>query len=109
MNDHYTPKVLKALDALYKKLPKKADPLVRGCLVVMNRVCGRDNCRCLKGHKHRSLYLSRSFKGKVKMVYVPRHAEEKVKKGILNYKKTMTILDRLSAIHFECLKHGDLP
>lgn len=105
----YNAKVLKAIRELHKKLPKKTDPLIRGCLVVMVRVCGRDNCRCLKGHKHRSLYLSRSLKGKVRMVYIPRHAEEEVKKGVLNYRKTIALLDRLSAIHLERLKQGGLP
>ncbi|MCD6326254.1 hypothetical protein J7M28_01675 [bacterium] len=27
--------------------------------VVMSRVCGKPNCRCTKGHKHESLYVTR--------------------------------------------------
>jgi hypothetical protein len=43
------------------------------------------------------------------MVYIPRHAEEALKKGVLNYHQTIALLDRLSAIHLERLKQGGLP
>jgi hypothetical protein len=43
------------------------------------------------------------------MVYVPRHAEEEVRQGVLNYRKTIALLDRLSAIHLKRLKQGNLP
>ena len=68
----YSGRVLKALERIHKKLPRKTDPLIRGCLVTMIRVCGRSNCRCAKGYKHRSLYLSQSVKGKLKMIYIPK-------------------------------------
>lgn len=105
----YSAKILKVIGSLHKRLPKKTDPLIHGCLVVMSRVCGGKNCRCTKGYKHHSLYLSRSLKGKVRLVYVPKYAEEEVKRGVLNYRKTKLILDRLSAIHLKRLKAGNLP
>ena len=67
----YSARILKALERIHKKLPRKTDLLIRGSLVTMIRVCGRKNCRCFKGYKHRSLYLSQSVKGKLKMIYIP--------------------------------------
>ena len=34
--------------------------LVRGTIITMKRTCGNPNCRCARGEKHVSLYLSRS-------------------------------------------------
>ena len=108
-NPVYSARVLKALEKLHKKLPKKTDPLIRGSLVTMVRVCGGKNCRCLKGHKHRSLYLSQSSKGKLKMIYIPKEAEEQVKEGVFNYRKLRKLLNRLSQIHIARLKRRIFP
>ena len=105
----YSTKVLKALGKLHKKLPRKTDPLIQGCLVVMARVCGGKNCRCLRGYEHRSLYLARSLKGKTQLTYIPKSAEEEIKKGVLNYRKAKLLLGRLSRIHLKRLKQKNLP
>lgn len=108
-NPLYSVRVLKALEKLHKKLPKKTEPLIRGSLVMMARVCGGKNCRCLKGYKHRSLYLSQSRNGKLRMLYIPRAAEEAAKEGVLNYRKVKKILNRLSQIHMARLKRKIFP
>lgn len=105
----YNARVLKALEKLHKKLPKRTEPLVRGSLVTMVRLCGGKNCWCRKGHKHRSLYLSQSSKGKLRMIYIPRQAEEEVKEGVLNYRKAKKLLNRLSQIHIMRLKRKIFP
>ena len=105
----YSVRVIRALERIYKKLPRKADPLIRGSFVTMVRVCGRKNCRCMKGRKHRSLYLSQSVKGKLRMIYIPRQAEEEVKKGVLNYRRAKVLLNRLSKIHIGRIKGKVLP
>ena len=105
----YSARVLKALEKIHKKLPRKTDLLIRGCLVTMVRVCGRRNCRCFKGFKHRSLYLSQSVKGKLKMIYIPKEAEAAVKEGVLNYRRTKVLLNRLSKIHIGRLKRNVFP
>ena len=111
MNIHstYSARVLKALERIHKKLPRKADPLIRGCLVTMIRVCGRKNCRCTKGYKHRSLYLSQSVKGKLMMIYIPKEAEALVKEGVSNYRRAKVLLNRLSKIHIARLKRRVFP
>lgn len=105
----YNTRVLKALKKLHKKLPRKTDPLIRGSLVTMVRVCGGKNCRCLRGYKHRSLYLSQSSGGKLKMIYLPKNVEQTAKEGMLNYRKLKKILNRLSQIHIAHLKRKIFP
>ena len=77
---------------------------IRGSLVIMNRFCGKPSCRCLKGQKHRSVYLSQSFKGKTKMIYIPQASVKKAKEYIKNYKNTKDILNILSDINIKLLK-----
>ena len=62
------------------------DDIIRGSPVVMERVCGSSSCRCLKGHKHRSLYVSQYHKGSSRMVYIPKEHEKKVLKMVNNYR-----------------------
>ena len=62
------------------------DDVIRGSAVIMERVCGSESCRCLKGHKHRSLYISQYHKGSPRMVYIPKEFEKKVLKLVGNYR-----------------------
>jgi hypothetical protein len=104
----YSARILKLLEKLHKKLPKKTDPLIRGCLVVMDRVCGQKSCRCTKGYKHRSLYLAQSNKGKSRLVYIPKSYEQLAKLAVTNHRKAKSVLERLSRIHLLRLKNRGL-
>lgn len=76
---------------------------IRGSLVIMNRFCGKPNCRCQKGQKHKSVYLSQSQRGKTRMIYIPQAAVKKTKEYIKNYQKTKLILNILSEINIKLL------
>ena len=69
---------------------------VRASLVTMSRVCGNPNCKCAKGQKHVSLYLSRSERGKTEKLFVPRRYETQVKKWIENYRRMRELADEIS-------------
>ena len=85
------------------KMPK-LEEFIRGSFVIMNRSCGKPNCRCQKGQKHRSVYLSQSQRGKTRMIYIPHHAVKKTKEYIKNYKKLKGVLNTLSDINIKLLK-----
>jgi len=70
--------------------------VIRGSAVFLNRLCGKSNCRCMKGHKHRSLYLSRSLKGKTSMRYIPHKYEDKVVEASGRYRRIQNLLNGLS-------------
>jgi len=69
----------------------------------MARRCGKVNCRCEKGHKHKSLYLSQSHQGKTRMIYVPKRAEKKVAAAVERYQTIKSKLNELSEINIQLL------
>jgi len=85
------------------KIPKLGES-IRGSLVIMNRFCGKPNCKCLKGQKHKSAYLSQSRKGKTRMFYIPHRAVKKTKEYIKNYRDIKGALNILSDINIQLLK-----
>ncbi len=97
MNDR---RLLNSRKAALSNMPQLEES-IRGSLVVMNRFCGKPNCRCQKGHKHKSTYLSQSQRGKTRMIYIPSYAVKKTKEYIKNYQKAKFILNILSDINIK--------
>lgn len=81
----------------------KPQECIRGSLVVMNRFCGKPNCRCQKGQKHKATYLSQSSKGKTKMIYIPQAQAKKAAEQIKNYRRVKAVLNILSEINIRLL------
>lgn len=76
---------------------------IRGNLVNMARTCGNPNCKCARGEKHVSLYLSHKKGGKQKMIYIPRSWEERVKRWVERYHRIQYLLEEVSEINRERL------
>jgi hypothetical protein len=94
---------------IYKALRREialSPEVIRGSAVFLDRLCGKPNCRCMKGHKHRSLYLSRSYKGKTTMTYVPKMKEAKILEGAARYRKIQNLLNELSETNLKKLLEG---
>lgn len=98
--------LLKRRYKAYNKMPKTMDVL-RGSLVRVKRSCGKPNCRCQKGFKHQSLYLSQNYKGKTRMIYIPKHLEDKIRRYIKSYQKHKVILNQLSDINIKIFTKAD--
>lgn len=79
--------------------------VIHGGLVDMARECGKSNCRCSGGEKHASLYLALSYKGKKRMLYIPQDWEGRVKEWVRRYKDIRQILEELSEMHWEKIRH----
>jgi hypothetical protein len=47
-------------------------PLIVGGLVEMANTCGKPNCKCASGEKHKSWCVFLRHKGKRKMIHIPR-------------------------------------
>lgn len=99
MNDR---RLLDSRKAALSKMPKLEES-IRGSLVIMNRFCGKPNCRCQKGQKHKAVYLSQSYKGKTRMIYISHHVVKKTAEYIKNYLKTKELLNNLSDINIKLL------
>ena len=100
--------LLQKRENLFGRIPKQPGVIIRGSLVIMKRACGKSGCRCLKNSPHKSLYISQSFKGKTRMIYVPRASEEVVRQGVLEYHRMKDLMDELSDIHLKLLSKGAL-
>lgn len=74
---------------------------VAGGLVKMARTCGKANCKCTRGDKHVSWYLSTRHKGARKMICIPRQWEKDVIERVKTYKE---ITRHIAVISQQCLE-----
>lgn len=79
--------------------------LIHGTLITRQRVCGKPNCRCAKGHLHQSLYLVVTEAGKSRQMYVPRQLEPAVREWIEQYNQARQLMDDLSRLHWDKVRH----
>jgi len=92
---------------IYKSLRREialSREVIRGSVVFLRRACGKTNCRCARGQKHRSLYLSRSKNGKTSMTYVPKKHEQKLLEASGRYQRIKALLNELSEANLKKLK-----
>ena len=85
-----------------KKMPP-VEEILRGSIVIVKRYCGKANCRCLKGHKHRSLYISQSNKGESRLIYIPQRSEKEVRRLIRNYQALKKATEEISRINIQLM------
>jgi hypothetical protein len=77
---------------------------IRGTLSVRERVCGKPNCKCQRGEKHVSLFLTRSKDGKFEQLYIPKEKEELVRQWVKNYRDAQDLMEKISSIYWDKLK-----
>jgi hypothetical protein len=70
--------------------------LILGSLVEMANTCGKPNCKCAKGEKHKSWCLAMRHKGKRKMIHIPRALEDSYFEGVKNYQELWRQLETIS-------------
>lgn len=66
-------------------------PILRAGLVSMARTCGKASCKCAKGEKHVSLYVSLKVGRTRKMVYVPPELEQTVRSWAESYREAAAL------------------
>ena len=81
-----------------KGMPRITE-VVHGSIVIVNRSCGKTNCRCQKGFKHSSLYISQRHKSKTRMIYIPKRSEAHVRRFVNNYHKIKVVMGKISDIN----------
>jgi hypothetical protein len=70
--------------------------MIRATLTVRERVCGKPNCKCLDGAKHKSLYIVSRQNGETRQMCVPKHLESKVRQWVKNYTELQELLEKIS-------------
>jgi hypothetical protein len=100
---------LKRLLERRRRLLHKLPPLeevLRGSVVERAVRCGKPSCRCASGELHPAVYLSVTHRGgRTEQISVPHHLLAGVRHGIAVYSKWWEILEQLSAINRELLRH----
>ena len=70
--------------------------VIVGGVVTMERTCGKLGCRCARGEKHVSLYLSTKVDGKRRMIYIPADLEEAVRQRVAAYREVAQLTEEVS-------------
>jgi hypothetical protein len=73
-----------------------SEALLRGSLVLMQRSCGKKNCRCQQGKKHPALYLAIRSGGRRTMIYIPAALEEMVRRWVETGQEVDGLVDAIS-------------
>jgi hypothetical protein len=81
-------------------------PFLCGSLVTMNRVCGKQGCKCAQGELHPGLYLALRVGGKRKMVHVPQALEETARQWVGTYQEAWRLMEEVSQSCFERFLRG---
>ena len=76
---------------------------IRGSVVIVSRHCGKAGCRCQRGQKHRSLYVSQSRNGKTRMIYIPKRSEKEARRLTDNYRTLKNVLEKISETNITVL------
>ena len=74
---------------------------IRGTLQERHRVCGKPNCRCAQGQKHRALYLVVSKDGRSRQLYVPEKFEATVREWVENYHDLRDLMEKISDFNWD--------
>lgn len=80
--------------------------IIHGTLSLRQRLCGKPNCKCVRGDKHEGLYLLVRHDGAVRQIYVPEDRRQVVQKWVENYHKARELMDELSDIYEGQVRHG---
>ncbi len=73
---------------------------IRGSLLDRRRVCGKPNCKCVRGEGHRALYLVLSKEGRTQQLYVPKQWEAVVRQWVENYHDVRDLMEKISQDHW---------
>lgn len=76
-----------------------------GSVVSMARCCGKKNCRCQRGEKHVSLYLSVKLGDKRHMLYIPPDLEEQVRRQVDAWRESESLTRAVSDACVQRLIH----
>ncbi len=73
---------------------------IRGALLERRRVCGKPNCKCARGQRHRALYLVLSKEGRTQQLYVPKQWESAMRQWVENYHDVRDLMEKISQHHW---------
>ena len=76
-------------------------PFIVGSLVEMVNTCGKPNCKCTKGEKHKSWCLAVRHQGKRKMIHIPHELKHSVFQWVDTYQNIWKQMETISQASVE--------
>jgi len=77
---------------------------LRGTLSERSGQCGKPNCHCATGERHRSLYLVQSHAGKPRQICVPQAWQPRVRQAVNDYRQMQRLIEEVSELEWKRLK-----
>ena len=71
-------------------------PLLKATTYILRNTCGKPHCKCARGDKHETLYVTRCRFGKKQSRSLPPQQREQVLRWIERNRKVGELLDELS-------------
>ena len=71
------------------------------------KTCGKANCKCARGERHRSVYLIVSEEGRLRQLCVPKEWEELVRQWVGDYGRVKNWLEALSRLYWDKVQHRE--
>jgi hypothetical protein len=81
-------------------------PFIIGSLVEMANTCGKPNCKCARGDKHKSWCLAVRDQGKRKMLHIPHTLEDEVFQCVNTYRELWKEMETISQANVERITLG---
>ncbi len=82
------------------------DPFLCGSLVSLNRVCGKEGCKCNQGDLHPGLCVALRVGEKRKMIYVPQALEATARRWVATYHEVWQLMEKISQACLERFLRG---
>jgi hypothetical protein len=81
--------------------------MVQGSFYLLQRKCGKPNCRCATGQLHAAYVLTRSEQGQDRLYTVPREQRARVRKWAAEYRRYQRARAVLAKRHLRLLSLVD--
>lgn len=81
-------------------------PFLCGSLVSLNRVCGKEGCKCSRGELHPGLCIALRVGEKRKMIYVPQALGATARRWVATYQEAWRMMEEISQACFERFLKG---
>lgn len=82
-------------------------PVIKGSVYELKRKCGKAGCKCNRGELHRTMVISSSEKGKIKLRVIPKGFIVEVKRKANRYRKLRRRRKKLIDTHMRMLQVMD--
>ena len=77
-----------------------------GSLVTMQRLCGKEGCKCTRGELHLGLYLAMRVGEKRKMIHIPQALEATARRWVATYQEAWQLMEEISQTCLERFLKG---